>query len=210
MNRSLTVLLLAISVTAGCEASGADMNRHWSASSVPPRMQRFFLGYNADKDGPYQEFQWDRKMDIQVTMRRHLLNMNPGNPNHTAYAAQFEPRPNASPLPNPIPYVHLEGVILGLVGWAAGLGPFGSLDWIPIPVDSLIGTMGPGGWNEFGAGIAQTVSPLAVITATFLDANWPGYSASGEPEEVPTITELKEQDGSSSARPVARVTKLGE
>lgn len=175
MKRSLTATLLVVSLAAGCESSGSDMNNHWSARSVPPRMQRFFLGYNADKDGTYRDFQWKRKMDLQVLMRRYLLHLNPDNPNHPEYQSRFEQRPNHSVLPNPVPYIHLEGVILGMVAWGAGLGPFGSIDWIPLPVDSFIGTLEKGGVTEFVAGIAEVGTQVGVITTTFLDANVPGY-----------------------------------
>ena len=133
-------------LASACHGGSGNINRHWSGESTVPRMSRFFLGYDAEKHGSYKDFQWERKQSINLTLRRHFLNHNPDNPNHAEVESRFEPRPNHSPLPNPLTYFHLEALLL-----------FG------IPVDSILGTLEPGGMAEFQAGVGEFVSPIGVI-----------------------------------------------
>jgi hypothetical protein len=147
-------------MAAGCRSSGESMNDHWSERSVAPRVSRFFLGYDAEKDGDYRDFQWERKQDINLTLRRHFLNHNPDNPHQPDVPSRYKPRPPHSLLPNPVPYIHLEGLLLGF----ALMGATGT--FIPLPIDSILGTLEPGGVGEFTEGVARTFHPIGVIIVT--------------------------------------------
>lgn len=150
MKRSFLACALALVSVAsvGCQSSGKHMNDHWNTESVGPRVGRFFLGYNAQKDGEYRDFAYARKQDINMTLRRHLMNHNPDNPNQADVIPT--PRPYNSVLPDPVTFFHMEGLLIGFAAYASG-GTFA-----PIPVDSIIGILEPGGATEFMAGINQT------------------------------------------------------
>ena len=136
------------------------MDDHWNDHSVAPRVARFFLGYDAEKDGDYRDFQYQRKQDINLTLRRHFLNHNPDNPHQPDVASRYKPRPVHSIVPNPVYYIHLEGLLLGFALMGAGGG------FIPLPIDSILGTLEPGGIEEFTQGISQTLHPIGVIIVT--------------------------------------------
>lgn len=165
--RFSTVLLIPLlalsSMTSSCASGGRDIGDHWSERSTVPRMTRFFMGYDAEKDGDYRDFAWERKKDINLTLRRYFFNHNPDNPNHEDVASRYSPRPINSPLPNPVGYVHVEGLILGAGMWAAS-GAF-----FPFPVDSMLGTIQEGGVAEFVDGVAETVTPIGKLTHSFMD-----------------------------------------
>ncbi|MCP3919858.1 MAG: hypothetical protein GY711_30360 [bacterium] len=158
------IAALALSAATGCQNTGQDINDHWNAKSIPPRAGRFLLGYNAEKDGDYRDFAWARKQNINTTMRRHLLHHNPDNPNHREVPTRFQERPRNSLLPNPWNYIHWEGILLG-VGTLAGS------NFIPIPVDSLIGTIEEGGIDEFMDGVGEAFTPVGIIVSSFAN-NW--------------------------------------
>ncbi len=178
MKRALIVAALA-ALSAACQSQGQDINDHWNARSNAPRITRFFLGYDGEKDGDYRDFAWERKQDINLFLRRHFLHHNPDNPNHVEWPGRYRNRPNNSPLPNPVNYFHLEGLLLGFAASGSG-GSFALL-----PLDSLIGTVfEEGGYEEFWDGIGETlgegfVGPIldvvpgggrteaAVVTASF-------------------------------------------
>jgi len=162
MKRSLFAPVLALLLTASCQSTGQDINNHWSAKSIAPRGARFFLGYNAEKDGEYRDFQWQRKQDINLTLRRYFMHNNPDNPYHEDVESRYEPRPRHSIAPNPVEYIHLEGALLGFISYGAGGG------YIPLPIDSIIGTLEPGGMDEFVEGVEEAMSPIAVVTASFV------------------------------------------
>jgi len=148
---------------SSCVSSPSKINEHWSSDSIAPRAARFLVGYDPDTDGTYKDYQWENKLHIAKTMQRHLLNWNPDNPNQLEDPDYYAPRPNHSPLPNPINYFHFESLVIGAAIYGAG-GVF-----IPIPIDSIIGTLEPGGGDEFVAGLSATFAPLRVLTVSFMD-----------------------------------------
>jgi len=81
MKRALCTATLFLALVSSCATKG--INEHWKAESTIPRMERFFLGYNAERDGDYLDFAWHRRQANQKTLMRHFLNINPDNPNHT-------------------------------------------------------------------------------------------------------------------------------
>jgi len=125
-------------------------------------MASHFLGYNPQFDGSYRDFAWRKKEAINLTIQRHLFNHNPDNPFQPVDKSYKKARPNNSLLPHPEYYIHYEGLVLGAATMAAG-GMF-----IPLPIDSIIGTFEPGGGDEFAAGFHETFEPLAVVTSSFL------------------------------------------
>lgn len=193
MKRPLSLLLLSILLTTGCQSTGRDINNHWSERSVAPRAARFFSGYDASKDGAYIDFQWERKQSINLTLRRHFFNHNPDNPNHYEIPSRWEERPNHSILPNPLRYIHLEGILLG-VAYYASTGIF-----YPLPLDSILGTLSPGpGLREFASGIGQVLTPVGVIVS----APFTGWTT----EEGKAAFHLfDEEEASTPAATVVRV-----
>ncbi len=166
-----TPIALALLVLASCQSS-QDINDHWNASSTVPRMSRALLGYDASTDGSYRDFAWERKQSINLTLRRHLFNHNPDNPNHAVATGTYSERPINSLLPNPINFIHLEGLVLGLIPLAAG-GTF-----FPLPVDSIVGILdlgeagGEDGIDEFMSGVEDTMGDtIGVISGSFVQ-NW--------------------------------------
>ena len=83
-------------------------------------------------------------------MKRHILNENPENPFQAIDTDFYEPRKPHSILPRPWEYINWEGVAWGGIILASG-GAF-----IPIPVDSVIGTLSEGGKDEFMEGIDRS------------------------------------------------------
>jgi hypothetical protein len=150
-------------VLSSCVSSPSKVNEHWSSESVAPRVARFMLGYDPDTDGTYKDYQWDNKLHIAKTVQRHFLNWNPDNPNQPDDPDYYAERPVHSPLPNPINYFHFESLVMGAVLMGA-TGTF-----IPVPVDSIIGTLEPGGGDEFVSGLSMTFEPMRVLTVSFMD-----------------------------------------
>ncbi len=159
MRVPLLALALALPMAVSCRSNGQTLNDHWSQRSVAPRVSRFFLGYDAERDGDYRDFQWKRKQDINLTIRRHLLNHNPDNPHQPPDEGRYQPRPPHSILPNPINYIHVEGLLLGFALMGAG-------GFFPLPIDSILGTLEPGGTEEFTDGISRTLHPVGVVITT--------------------------------------------
>lgn len=146
MIRSLFVTSLLVLCASGCQSPGYTVNEHWKERSVPPRITRFFTGYDASKDGQYLDFQWVRKKQINLTLRRHFLNSNPDNPNQPPEPSRFEPRPPNTPFPNPLPYLQ-------------GLG-----------LDSVIATVSTEkGWDEFVSGPHVVLGEVGIVATTFLN-----------------------------------------
>jgi hypothetical protein len=162
-----TPALLTAAATAillsSCVSSPSNINDHWNDDSIAPRVARVMLGYDPDMHESYRDYQWENKLHIAKTLQRHLLNSNPDNPFQPDDPDYYAPRPNHSPLPNPLNYFHLEAVVIGAITYATG-GVF-----IPIPIDSVIGTLEPGGEEEFVAGLTTTFRPLRQLTVSFLD-----------------------------------------
>ncbi len=140
-------LVLAVS----CQSAPSQESSHWNLNSVIPRASYNFLGYREDLSDSYRDQLWEDKQSINLTVKRHFMNVNPENPFQANWAYDG-PRPPHSLLPNPWNYMHAESLVIGGV-LAAWTGTF-----LPIPVGSLIGTLLPGGFAEFGEGIGNTLS----------------------------------------------------
>ncbi len=160
--RAALLATLAFAVAPGC-SSPSKADDHWNIDSVGPRVVYAFTGYEADDWKNYREFAWSKKANINRTIQRHLLNWNPDNPNQPIDESRWEPRPTNSILPKPHWYIHLEGVALGAVVYAAG-GAF-----FPIPADSIFGTFEKGGGDEFFEGIERTLTPGKKLTASYAE-----------------------------------------
>lgn len=167
----LLPLLGVTSVLAAtsCQSQAPYVNDHWSARSVSPSMARHFLSYNPETDGNYRDFAWEKKRSINWTIRRHFFNHNPENPFQPYDAGSFAPRPQNSLVPHPENYIHYEGLAIGALLYAGG-GAF-----VPLPVDSIIGTFEEGGGDEFFDGINEFTRPLGQVTTSFM------YDAIGFP-----------------------------
>lgn len=170
-----------LSLGTGCQSAARDIDDHWNFASVPPRAARHILGYDAARDGSYRDFQWERKKDINLTLRRYLLNDNPENPFQESDPSLYEGRPVHSILPNPIRYIHLEGLLLG---WAL---TGGGATFFPLPVDSLIGSFEAGGGEEFTRGISASLTGSGVLTASETPAM---YAEDIDAGEVTTLTRM--------------------
>ena len=163
LRSSLLLALLACApLVTGCQtgqpiASG----QHWTTESIPDRMMKHFTGYRTDKDGTFRDFQYRKKKDINVTLRRHFANNSADNPFEANDISQTKRRPPHSPAPDPLYYFHAESVFTGL----AILGLSGA--FIPIPLESIAATV-DGGWSEFGRGFTKGANGNA--------ANPPGVS----------------------------------
>ena len=137
---------------AGCNATrDTNTHDHWNLRGMAPDMGRNILGYDAERDGRYIDFQYERKHAIDLTLKRHFLNQNPENPFQPEDKEFYAPRPPHSILPRPWSYIHVEGVVFALTSYAFR----GGLP-IPIPIDSLIGTFSEGGDEEFADGLRET------------------------------------------------------
>jgi len=146
---------------ASCQSQAAHATDHWTGYSVGPSLSRAFLGYDAETDGNYTDFQWRKKKNIELTIRRHFFNQNPDNPFEPDDPSVYEPRPVHSILPAPQRYIHIEGLVFGSILLAEGA-------FIPIPIDSVMGTFEEGGSEEFVEGIGQTARPMGQVTASFM------------------------------------------
>jgi len=192
MKRPHLALALAGLVAAGCSAGSTsrDINQNWSARSVMPRVTRYFTGYDASKDGTYRDFAWRRKQEMSLTMSRHFLNYNPDNPNQPEDPSRYQPRPNNSLLPNPWYYIHWEGLIMGLV--IAGA----SGTYFPLPVDSLLGTLEPGGVKEFADGFEEFFTPVGVVTVslvhTWISPAFQGITRGDAPSSYARIVTIED------------------
>ena len=147
---------------AGCQSQAAHVHDHWTGYYVGPSMSRHFLSYDPETDGSYRDFQWRKKKDIELTIRRHFFGHNPENPFEAVDNSIYEPRKNHSLFPAPQRYIHVEGVAIGAVGLAGG-GIF-----FPVPVDSIIATMEEGGGDEFMRGVDEVTRPIGEVTTSFL------------------------------------------
>jgi len=81
MKRSLLATALILLVGSGCQASAKDVSDHWTAKSVMPSISRIILGYDAARDGDIGDWFREERKANAMTLRRHLLNENPRNPN---------------------------------------------------------------------------------------------------------------------------------
>ncbi|MCB9915682.1 MAG: hypothetical protein H6828_11115 [Planctomycetes bacterium] len=170
---SLACAGAAALLVTSCVSSPSAAHEHWSSRSVAPQMSRVLLGYDPDTDGEYLDYQWENKLHIAKTMQRHLLNWNPDNPFQPDDPDYYKPRPLHSPLPNPVNYFHVESMVIGACLFGAGA-------FVPVPVDSVIATLSPGGKEEFVEGLSVTFEPMRVVTASFLDVALMKESKHGE------------------------------
>ena len=154
LSRTLTGALLggALLVSTSCKTGTVTPQSHWNVESVLPRAVKHFTGYRAELDGSYRDFQWRKKKDINLTLRRHFLNNNPYNPAQPYDPSVIEVRPPHSLVPDVANYLHVESLFFGIF-FAGASGAF-----VPVPVDSLIATFTPGGFAEFGKGVSDTIS----------------------------------------------------
>ncbi|MDZ4774971.1 MAG: hypothetical protein SGI72_17770 [Planctomycetota bacterium] len=137
---------------AGCNANPeTSTHDHWNLRGVAPSFTRAALGYDAEVNGRYIDYQYKNKKSIYLTAKRHLLNENPENPFQTEDKDFYKPRPLHSILPRPWEYINVEGAAWGGIIAAAGSGVF-----FPLPIDSLIGTLSEGGSDEFTEGIHRS------------------------------------------------------
>jgi len=151
---ALTGACLITALFSACNANPeTNATDHWNVQSIPLRFQRAALGYDAERDGRYVDYQYANKKSIYLTIKRHILNQNPENPFQSVDEAFYEPRPPNSILPRPWEYINYEGIAWGAIIAGASGGIF-----IPVPIDSLIGTMSEDGPEEFKEGIRRTVS----------------------------------------------------
>lgn len=181
----------AVALTSACSSQGQYVNKHWSERYVGPSMASHFLGYNPQFDGNYRDFAWRKKEAINLTIQRHLFNHNPDNPFQPVDKDYSRARPNNSLLPHPEYYIHYEGLVIGAATLASG-GMF-----IPLPVDSIIGTFEPGGGDEFAKGFHDTFNPLAVIASSFLYGAVGFEGGEGQQGQSVGVIELEGQGGDS-------------
>lgn len=156
---ALGAVALTALIASGCSTSDPQRRNHWNFQSVAPSFVYHATGYRAEDDGTYREFQWQEKRHINLTLRRHLLNSNPYNPRQAEVPGYFDERPPHSILPDPFNYFHVTAIIAGgVISGATAAHTF-----VPIPVDSIIATLQPGGLEEFWEGIAgpseEPISP---------------------------------------------------
>lgn len=68
----------------GVDSSHQTPNRiwdHWNAESVPPRVVRFFFGYDSNIDGPHIINKWkDDGAHVNRTLKRMFFHHNEDNP----------------------------------------------------------------------------------------------------------------------------------
>ena len=145
--------LAACLLLVACQSStSGPRDNHWNIESVGPRVTAYFMGYDAETDGSWKDFQTREKQDINLTFSRHLMNDNPNNPMEHEIPVATHPRYPVSIVPDPITYFHIDALAWGVVTYGLG-GVF-----IPIPVSSLLGFLEPGGPTEFWDGIEMTVT----------------------------------------------------
>jgi hypothetical protein len=165
-----TALLLALPLFVACKTGAPSMQgESWMVDSVPMRMVKHFTGYRPDLEGGYIDFQYRKKKSVNNTLRRHFLGNSPDNPFEPSDPSQTSRRHAHSIAPDPLYYMHVESLVIG----AATLGVWGT--FIPIPVDSLIGTVATGwfdGWDGFGE---------------FVD----GFVAAGSAKTPPSVGEFR-------------------
>jgi hypothetical protein len=148
------VPVLAASQLAACSATGPTTsdNALWKPESLKYRVSKHFFGYRPDVNGRYIDYQYEKKQNINLTLRRHFLNNNPDDPGQPDDLSLTQRRPPNSILPDLFGYTHAEAVAAGIVSLAWS-GAF-----IPIPIDSVMTTVfgGTEAWSEFGAGVTGT------------------------------------------------------
>lgn len=131
-------------------------DNHWNLGSVPERIAYSLSGYRSEDWDTYRDFQYSQKQEINTTLRRHFLNRNPVSPLQAHDVSYGSERPPHSIWPRPDNYFHLTSLVVGGALSASSAGVF-----LPIPVDSLIATVEPGGWQEFKDGLTGGEQPIS-------------------------------------------------
>lgn len=148
----VAALLLPLLALGSCKAPSGPRDNHWNIESLNQRVPYHMLGYRPGRDGEYKDFQYQQKRDINLTLRRHLFNDNPENPLQHVTPENPGERLPISILPDPVTWFHVSSLAMGGIM----LGATGT--YIPIPVDSLLALMEPGGVSEFGEGVQMAVT----------------------------------------------------
>jgi hypothetical protein len=85
--QSFALLGLLCAILPSCQSifdsTAPGPNRiwdHWNADSIPPRVDRFFLGYDSDYDGSYHDKLSEDWNHVRKTCQRMFLNRNEDNP----------------------------------------------------------------------------------------------------------------------------------
>jgi len=134
-------------VLFACQTSPIEERNAWNTDSTGPRFVYHALGYPGTQTGRYEnyrDFQWQEKQAINLTLRRHVLNRNPENPFQPYDEDYGRERPPHS-LADPVTYLHVSALATGFIVLAAT----GGAAFVPIPIDSLFGTLERGGGEEF-------------------------------------------------------------
>lgn len=141
------LLGFALLAAVGCQSGSVSGTNHWNIDSVGPRVLRHLTGYREDLDGDFPTFQYTKKKEINLTLRRHFLNDNPKNPLEGEDPQLYEQRRNQSLVPDLPNYVHVEGIVMGgtLLAWSGA--------FVPIPVESVLASILVG--EEFRAGFTD-------------------------------------------------------
>ena len=73
---------LLLSLLPSCQSKpiASDAWDHWNPSSVPPRIERFFLSYDPDRDGAYTEKLGEDINHVRQIGNRVFLHRNTENP----------------------------------------------------------------------------------------------------------------------------------
>jgi hypothetical protein len=149
---ALPALGLLVGLLSACSSTPGQYENHWNVEGLQPRLAYNFLGYKPYLADSYRDYSWQQKQDINLTLRRHMLNNNPLNPFEPGDPSLSEPRPPHSILPDPVDYFHVEAIAFG-AAFSVLTGTF-----IPVPFGSIFGTLEEGGFQEFSDGIHQTAS----------------------------------------------------
>ena len=73
-------LILSLLPSCASNPTVSDTWDHWNASSVPPRIERFFLSYDPDRDGSYMEKLGTDLKHVRKLGNRIFLHRNTDNP----------------------------------------------------------------------------------------------------------------------------------
>jgi len=70
---------LVLSLTS-CQSSGQHIDDHWNVRSIPPRIVRASLGYDASRDGTFLGHMGRNMSDVGLVFVRYFFNYNPDSP----------------------------------------------------------------------------------------------------------------------------------
>lgn len=73
---------LLLSLLPSCQSNPGPSRAwdHWNAASVPPRVERFFLSYDPDRDGAYTDKLKADAGHVNKTLQRAFFGKNQDNP----------------------------------------------------------------------------------------------------------------------------------